>query len=391
VHILLIEPYSGGSHHHFVAGFIRHTRHQVTRYELPARFWKWRMHGAAVTFARRLRADYAAWRGRSSVPDAHATREAASWPPVEAVFASDMLDLATFYGLAGELLAGVPAVMYFHENQLTYPPPPGEKRDLHYGWINYTSALLARRLLFNSAYHRDAFLAELPRLLKHFPDYHDLTTVDEIRAKSQVLPLGCDLARHDGAWGDARDLPGSPEASGKVGRILWNQRWEYDKRPDEFFRALYQLIAEGYEFEVILAGQNFRNVPVEFETARDRLGPRLVHYGYADPATYSRLLWQADIVVSTAIHEFFGLAVVEACYCGCYPILPRRLSYPELIPPAAHARHLYDDFAGLLDRLRWALEHKAEMAEYSLRDHMAQYDWSQLINAYDEILEGLLA
>jgi hypothetical protein len=198
VHILLVEPYSGGSHRQFVEGFTRHTRHQVTRYELGARFWKWRMHGAAVTFARRLRA---------------------AQPPVEVVFASDMLDLATFYGLAGELLAGVPAVVYFHENQLTYPPPPGEKRDLHYGWINYTSALLARRLLFNSAYHRDAFLSELPRLLRHFPDHNELATLNEIQTRSQVLPLGCDLARYDAARGH----PGVEGPAWPV--ILWNQRW----------------------------------------------------------------------------------------------------------------------------------------------------------------------
>ena len=47
---------------------------------------------------------------------------------------------------------------------------------------------------------------------------------------------------------------------------------------------------------------------------------------------YAALLWAADLVVSTAIHEFFGVAVVEAIYCGCRPVLPWRLSYPELIP-----------------------------------------------------------
>jgi len=360
--MLLVEPYAGGSHHQFVQGFARHTRHQALRYELPAHFWKWRMHGAAVTLARRLRTER---------------------PSLDVVFASDMLDLATFYGLAGDLLAGVPAAVYFHENQLTYPLPPGEKRDLHYGWVNYTSSLLARRVLFNSGYHRDSFLDELPRLLKHFPDHHDLATVDEIRAKSRVLPLGCDLRRHDAVG------PGPSAEKPDPAVILWNQRWEYDKRPEEFFQALYQLAEEGRAFRVILAGQNFRNVPAEFEVARRRLGPRIVQYGYADPGAYSRLLWSADIVVSTAIHEFFGLAVVEACYCDCYPVLPRRLSYPELIPPIAHERHLYDDFAGLLDRLRWALDHHAELPRYSLRNHMAGYDWSRLIESYDSTLESL--
>ncbi len=359
-HILLLEPYYGGSHRLFVDGFCRHTRHATTLYALPARFWKWRMHGAAVHFARRLRTE-------NLRPDI--------------LFASDMLDLAAFKGLAGDLVADVPAVVYFHENQLTYPPPPGTKRDLHYGWINFTSCLAADRILFNSAYHRASFLDELPRLLKHFPDYNHLETVAEIERKCQVLPLGCDLARLDPRpQGFLKPL-----GSGSI--ILWNQRWEYDKNPAEFFAALYQMLDEGHDFNVILAGENFRNQPAEFEEARQRLGARVLHYGYAaDPAEYARLLWQADIVVSTAIHEFFGLATVEAIYCDCYPILPHRLAYPELIPPESHDRYLYRDFDGLLERLRWTLTHSDELRQHSLRSWVARLDWANMIATYDRCL-----
>ena len=154
-----------------------------------------------------------------------------------------------------------------------------------------------------------------------------------------------------------------------------------------FFQALDCLVEEGLDFRVILAGQNFRQKPEEFEAARERLGPRIIHYGYADEATYTRLLWQADIVVSTAIQEFFGVAVVEAMYCHCYPILPERLSYPELIPQAVHARHLYRDFAGLMERLRWAVTHPQELRQHSLREHVRRYDWSNLIATYDRMLQ----
>ena len=104
-------------------------------------------------------------------------------------------------------------------------------------------------------------------------------------------------------------------------------------------RALYALADEGLPFRVALAGENFRVQPAEFETARERLGERLVHYGYAESeADYARLLWSADVVLSTAMHEFFGVSVVEAIYCGARPVLPRRLSYPELLPPGATRR-----------------------------------------------------
>jgi len=361
LHILILEPYYGGSHARFVDGFRTHTRHRTTLYTLPARFWKWRMHGAAVTFAQRLREE-------QFRPDL--------------LFVSDMLDLTTFLALTRDILDGVPSVLYMHENQLTYPPPPGTKRDLHYGWINYASMLAADRVLFNSHYHHTVFFDELPRLLKHFPDFNNLDTIDQLREKSHVLHLGIDLGSHD--VHQVEREPGPPI-------VLWNQRWEYDKDPETFFEALYRLADEGLDFRVILAGENFRNVPEEFEAARERLGPRILHYGYEpDSAAYSRLLWRADIVVSTAIHEFFGVATLEAIYCDCYPILPRRLSYLELLPREAHVRHLYSDFEGLLRRLRWAIAHPEALRQHSLRRHVARFDWRRMITAYDTFFEEVL-
>ena len=66
------------------------------------------------------------------------------------IVATDMLDLTTFLALTRGQTHGVPTALYFHENQLTYPLLPGHKRELEFGWINYTSALAADRLFFNS-------------------------------------------------------------------------------------------------------------------------------------------------------------------------------------------------------------------------------------------------
>ena len=104
-------------------------------------------------------------------------------------------------------------------------------------------------------------------------------------------------------------------------------------------------------------------------------------------AEYARLLWDADVVLSTAVHEFFGVSVVEAIYCGAAPVLPDRLSYPELIPPEFHARCLYDDFAGLLARLRAFLTHAEPLP--ALRQAMARFDWSVLGPVYDDLLEDV--
>jgi glycosyltransferase involved in cell wall biosynthesis len=291
-----------------------------------------------------------------------------------------MLNLPVFLTLAGQDLAALPVALYFHENQLTYPLQPGEKRDLHYGFVNLVSALRANKVFFNSTYHLDEFFDELPRLLKHFPDYNELWTVESVREKSHVLPLGLDLQRFD------RHRPEHSPAGRPL--ILWNHRWEYDKNPEAFFGAVYALADEGLDFGLVLLGESFRNQPAEFLEARQRLPDRIVQFGYVeDPADYARLLWQSDIVVSTALHEFFGAAIVEACYCGCLPILPNRLSYPELIPVEHHGNCLYDDERGLVYLLRDALQAIEKTRAFSLQGAMARFGWQQMAPLYDDLLE----
>ena len=219
-------------------------------------------------------------------------------------------------------------------------------------------------------------------MLKHFPDYNELPSITTLRHKSVVLPVGIDLARFD-AHRPAEPRRGPP-------LILWNHRWEYDKNPEEFFEALYALAAEGLEFQVALAGENFRLEPREFDEARQRLGERMIHCGYVeDFAEYARLLWRADILPVTSWHDFFGVSVVEALYCDTFPLLPARLSYPELVGPAWAQECLYRDSAEFLARLRRCILNIETYRRLSLRSLAGRFDWSVLIGEYDAHLEAL--
>lgn len=371
MNIWLVEPYCTGSHAAWAEGYQARSRHDVRLLTLPGRFWKWRMQGGAITLARQA----------ARILEGGPEDAGAACPDL--ILASDMLNLPLFLSLAGQPLAHVPVAFYFHENQLTYPLQPGEKRDLHYAFINTVSALRADAVFFNSGYHLEAFFDELPRLLKHFPDYNELWLVDSLRARSRVLPLGLDLRQL------ADHRPDSPRTGQPL--LLWNHRWEYDKDPETFFRAVYQLADEGLDFGLILLGESFRNWPEEFLEARQRLADRIVHFGYAEGAgAYARLLWQADIVVSTALHEFFGAAVVEACYCGCWPIVPHRLAYPELIPARYQDVCLYEGFDDLLARLRKAIAGRKEGLEFSISQEMERFDWHSLAGRYDEAMQDLV-
>jgi len=314
----------------------------------------------------------------------------------DVIFANSMVNLPAFLALTRHRMQGVPVVCYMHENQLTYPISPDEKRDLSYGYINYLTCLAADRIVFNSRFHYEEFMRALPGLLRAFPDYTHLHTVQQIREKSSVLHLGMDLKAHDQyashytshAWGPSMDPP----------VVLWNHRWEYDKNPSAFFRLMNRLDDSGCKFRLILAGKHFESQPHEFEKAFERYADRILHYGYAeDFEEYSRLLHRADIVISTAIHEFFGVAVMESIYCGCHPLLPNRLSYPELIPaslhkPLLHVPILYEDEEELF-AIMYAILRGEErpLPPSTLRSILGSLDWSAHVAHYDALLESVIS
>jgi glycosyltransferase involved in cell wall biosynthesis len=365
--ILIVEPYYTGSHAAWAAGYRDHSAHEVEILDLGGVYWKWRMHGGAVTLARRF-------------------MESEINPDL--VVASDMLDVTTFQALTRSLTASTPMAVYFHENQLSYPWSPTDrdvvnKRDKHYGFINYASAMAADAVFFNSSYHLESFFEELVRLLKHFPDHNELGTIDGLRARSAVLRLGMDLRRFDRAASGA--ATGGEEA-GPL--IVWNHRWEYDKNPDLFFGTLRVLADRGVPFRVAVLGESFSQVPVVFLKARDRLGGRVVQFGYAEGFdTYARWLHSADILPVTSNQDFFGASVAEAIYCGCRPLLPNRLAYPELIPDKHRASVFYESGDEFTDRLEAMLREPPAPAGDELRAAMMRFDWQTMAPQYDRVFE----
>lgn len=348
---------------------------------MPGRFWKWRMHGAALTMARRTREEFR------------------SEDPPDIVLASDMLDLASYLGLCRDLLGGRPSLLYMHENQLGYPQADPEadwsasrrrrsaRRDAHYAFCNLSACLAADGVCWNSAYNRDSFLAALPGFLGGFPDARELEAVAVVAGKSQLLPLGLDLASLDAARPALR-RPGPT-------RIVWNHRWEHDKNPEAFFDAVFELQAEGLEFELILLGESFVREPAAFSEARRALGSRILQYGHVPTRhEYAAWLWDGDIVVSTARHEFFGAAVCEAIRCGCRPVLPDALAYPEVIPPGSQPEILYP--AGqFVAALRQAILQVSEapdlLARPELREALGHLDWSRMAQRYDDRIDATVA
>ncbi len=362
--ILALEAYYGGSHRAFLDGWAVGSAHDWTLLTLPPNKWKWRMRHAAITFADQVA-------GRS--------RHGEAW---DAIFCSDMLNLAEFKGLAPPAVRNLPAIVYFHENQLTYPVRHETERDYHFVLTNMTTALAADRVWFNSAYHRDAFLEALPTFLKRMPDHHTLSAVDAIRARSEIHPPGIEAF-------PARDMrPPGPL------HLLWAARWEHDKNPELFFETLRLVQKRGVPFRLSVVGEQFRDAPAIFAEAEREFAERIIRWGYQPSReAYRQALLDVDVIISTANHEFFGISVVEAMLAGAYPLLPKRLAYPEILAGVPDAKHFFYD--GSVDHLAKRIAELSEQvqrgedltrAASSARKKVEAFQWDRLRTMLDHTI-----
>lgn len=365
--ITILEPFYSGSHKQWSDTFQKYSNHKIRILTLPGRHWKWRMHGGAISLADQfIKSDL----------------------KTDLIIASDMIDLSTFLALTRKKSANIPTALYFHENQLTYPWSSTDldvklKRDNHYAFINYTSALSADRIFFNSQYHRTSFLSALPGFMAQFPDHKQMNRVGDIEAKSSVLPLMMDLSQFN-------SIRSQKEQKAEECIFLWNHRWEYDKNPEGFFRLMYQLKDNQVPFKMIVLGENYSSAPKCFSEAKSKLAELIIHWGFADTfKEYASLLMQADVLPVTSNQDFFGGSVVEAMACNTMPLLPDRLAYPEHIPKSMRDTYLYQNERDLFEKAKWAALNVSTIRKENFAQLVKKYDVNQLLPVYEKQIKEL--
>ena len=331
--VLSLQPYYGGSHEQFQQGWEQYSKHRWTILTLPPRHWKWRMRHAAIYFAEEIK---------------RRIGEGEKW---DIVFCSDMLNLAEFRGLMPRQISGIPIVMFFHENQFAYPVREGYQRDEHLAFTNFTSALAADRIWFNSKYNFDSMVAGLTRRLKRWPDFQPRKAIESLADKLTIEPLGIEQPAVDLVpYQQARE---QRAANGAPVHLVWAARWEHDKNADDLLVALRCLRERGVLFRLSLLGQSFKYSPRVFDEIQSEFQAEILRSGFQESrADYWQALAEADLFVSTAKHEFFGLAAAEGIAAGLIPLFPDRLAYPELLEHAMTREeakdYLYDNNAEAL-------------------------------------------
>lgn len=366
--VLYLDPYHTASHRALAVALSRGSRHRIALRTLAARKWKWRMRGAALAMEKEIRA--------------------LDQPP-EVLVTTDFMNVPELLALTRDLWRRpVGVITYFHENQLTYPALSTDVRDFHFGLVNIHSALASDRVLFNSRFHMEEFLEAVDTLMKRMPDHRPEGVAGRIRERAQVLGVPLDLEGMEEARRRASTREGRP-------LILWNHRWEEDRNPGDFFRAMETLDAMAEEgrapdFGIAVAGQTYQERPAVFEEFRARLERRIAHWGYArSREDYLALLARSSVVVSTSRHEFFGLSVMEAVFMGCAPVLPRRLTYPAIA--AGRGEFLYDDPEEIPGKVAVLLGAGGTVDLEPLRRRLQVHEASRVIAAWDRLIETVAA
>ncbi|MEC9491337.1 tRNA-queuosine alpha-mannosyltransferase domain-containing protein [Flexistipes sp.] len=363
IKILLLSAYEAKSHKCWRKFMEENfTKYKFTSVVLPPRFFSWRIHGNPLIFreyeTEKLTENY------------------------DLIIATSMCDVATIKGFFPNL-AGIPVIVYFHENQFAYPETERVKsyQDAQIKSIN--SAAVAEKLLFNSFYNMQTFLEEGEKLLKKMPDFNKIKIFEKLAAKSEVLPV------------PIYPLGFDKKTANNTPVILWNHRWEYDKAPERFFQAINKLRNKGYSFKLNVVGQQFRRQPECFDKYKNIFRDEILHWGYIkDIDKYHEILRNSDFVVSASLHEFQGLAVLEAVSAGAVPVVPDRMAYREIFQDiyryASHKNEPEKDISALVEKMEIFIE-KYNKGEYIPTPDISGFYVSNLKSRYERVFAQIIA
>lgn len=348
--ILLIEAFYDGSHRSLIDLLHENLSPRSLLITLPGTKWPWRARCSSLILS-----------------DLIPTNENNQ---LKYFFTSSIVNLSELISLRDDLRS-LKKIVYFHENDLAYPKQNEnqEQRDFQFGYNQILTALVADVCLFNSFYNLNTFLDKLGPFLNRIPAPKPNTERirQTIQTKSQVLyyPL--------------KKSSISLTNSTKTGPlcIIWPHRWEHDKDPETFFSIVLELYQKySLEFRLIILGQSYGEYPPIFDQIRTELPSNYIrHWGYAQSkAEYEQLLMEGDVVVSTAQHEFFGVAMLEACRAGCVPIVPDRLAYSELY---LNEQHRYRTRTQLLNKLKEYCQKLDYVRTKAPKQDTSQFEWDQ--------------
>jgi len=307
--VILFESYASGSHGRIIDLLKRYSRHAITEITLQRDHWKWLALASHYHLAEKARLN-------------RSTAE------VDLLIFSGVMNIGALIAMLPVSHQMVPRVAYFHESQWSYPSDSGDPRP--YLMQHLDALAICDEVWFNSRYHLDDFVRQatsssqddrLKRLSRQL--------IEGNLGKLRVVYPPVELDKD----------PVTARSKASVPALLWNARWEQDKRPDRFVELLSKLAVLGVHPSVRILGTAGKPVSDILHALADF--PQDINVaGHLDSRHKYELALAGDgIFISTADHEFFGVAAIESVLAGNTPVLPYELAYPETLPCAWFYRH----------------------------------------------------
>ncbi|XP_053925451.1 glycosyltransferase-like domain-containing protein 1 isoform X9 [Cuculus canorus] len=342
--VLLIEAFYGGSHKQLMDLLQEELQDDCVLCTLPAKKWHWKARTAALYFMQ-------------TVPTS-----------------------TNYRFMPQHKLARLEKIIGVKRNGDAYPLEdlPGQEKSRTLGG-----------LMRNSKAHRESGLCEAQPGL-HTTQREDLPSplralarLNKSDASESTNPCQEEEEDKQHLTFNISNILSGEDYQQRPLHIAWPHRWEHDKDPETFFKVLLKLKEKDLPFHVSVLGEAFTEIPDIFSEAKKALGSSVLHWGYLPSKDdYFQALCMADVVISTAKHEFFGVAMIEAVYCGCYPLCPKALVYPEIFP----AEYLYSTPEQLFKRLQNFCKRPDIVRKHLYKGETAGFSWAALGGKFRSLL-----
>ncbi|XP_073401677.1 tRNA-queuosine alpha-mannosyltransferase isoform X3 [Dendrobates tinctorius] len=337
--VLLIEAFYGGSHKQLM-DLLNGEMEGCVLYSLPAKKWHWRARTAALHFMQ-------------AVPPSDSYR---------VLFTSSVLNLSELVALRPDL-GKLRKVLYFHENQLVYPVRKNQDRDFQYGYNQILSCLVADIVVFNSTFNMESFLTSISKFLKLIPDHRPKNLEQIIRPKCRVVHFPIRFPDVSRFLPEHKKI--SMECLVHHKKVDIHSQNENAKVAATGFGQVDEQLTQPWKESITLV------IPMEKSHSKDD-GQVISEPSISNFSTES----------PRPLHIVWPHRWLEAVHCGCYPLCPKALVYPEIFP----AEYLYSTPEQLLKKLQKFCKRPDIVRRHRFQGETAPYSWASLSGEFRSLL-----
>lgn len=135
----------------------------------------------------------------------------------------------------------------------------------------------------------------------------------------------------------------------KKKQVIYVSRWDEEKRPDIFFQIVDKVLKQRKDIKFLIS-TSFEKIRSNRPGLVGLLKSKLLEYPYnlvlkenQTKDQYYLNLLESRIQINTADQDWVSWTLLEATTCGCRPLYPNYLSFPEALNESYHLMYNKND------------------------------------------------